>query len=133
MGQQQLLLLVLAAILVGIAVLLGISMFHENAAQANLNAVTQHCLYLGAQAQGWYKRPAAMAGGGQSFTGFDLTDLGMAAVDTTTDGTFTSAVISATSITITGTGNEDLDDNGTPLVVTATVTNTSASITSVVK
>ena len=130
MGQQQLLLLTLAAILVGIGVLLGINMFQENAAQANLDAVIQRSLSLGSQAQAWYKRPVAMGGGGQSFTGFDLTDLGFAASDTTEDGIFTSAVVGPTSITITGTGNEDLNADGNPLIVTVTVTsnNTSTSV-----
>jgi len=137
MGQQQLLLLVLAAIFVGIAVLLGISMFQDNAAQANLDAVIQRCLNLGAQSQAWYKRPTAMGGGGQSFTGFDLAALGYSAAgDTTEDGIFTSTVVSATSITITGTGKEDLDGDLTPfdpLVVTVAVSSNGAAVTSVVK
>ena len=127
MGQQQLLLLVLAAILVGIAVLLGISMFNDNAAQANLDAVIQRCMNLGAQAQAWYRRPAVMGGGGQNFTGFDLTALGFAASDTTDDGIFTSAVVGPTSITITGTGKEDLNGDGNPLIVTLTVTSNNTS------
>ena len=134
MGQQQLLLLTLAAILVGIAVLLGINMFQDNAAQANLDAVIQRCLNLGAQAQAWFKRPAAMGGGGQNFTGFDLTDLGYAAAgDTTEDGTFTSAVVGPTSITITGTGKEDLDGDTNPLQVVVTVVSNGASVSSVDK
>jgi len=87
-----------------------------------------------AQAQARYRRPALMGGGGQNFTGFDLTDLGFAAAsDTTNDGVFTSAVVGPTSITITGTGTEDLNGDGTPLVVTVTASNSSTTITSVVK
>jgi len=134
MGQQQLLLLTLAAILVGIGVLLGINMFQENAAQANLDAVIQRSLTIGSQAQAWHKRPTAMGGGGQSFTGFDLTDLGFAAAgDTTEDGTFSSAVVGPTTITITGTGKEDLNGDGGALVVVVTVSSNSASVTSVSK
>jgi len=134
MGQQQLLLLTLAAILVGIGVLLGINMFQENAAQANLDAVIQRSLSLGSQAQAWYKRPLAMGGGGQSFTGFDLTDLGVTTPpDSTEDGIFTSAVVSATTITITGTGKEDLDGDGGALVVTVSVSSNSAAVSNVNK
>ncbi|GAF89020.1 unnamed protein product, partial [marine sediment metagenome] len=39
MGQQQLLLIVLGVIIVGIAVVAGISMFTSGAAQANLEGV----------------------------------------------------------------------------------------------
>jgi hypothetical protein len=134
MGQQQLLLLTLAAILVGIGVLLGINMFQENAAQANMDAVIQRCLTLGSQAQAWYKRPTAMGGGGQDFTGFDLQSLGFSAdSDTTEDGVFTSAVVGPTSITITGTGKEDLDGDTNPVEVIVTVSSNSASVTSVDK
>jgi hypothetical protein len=134
MGQQQLLLLVLASIIVGVGVLLGINMFQENAAQANLDAVIQRSLTIGSQAQAWYKRPDAMGGGGQSFTGFTLQDLGFAAaIDTTEDGTFTSTVVSATALTVTGTGKEDLDGDTNPLVVTVAVSSNSASVASVDK
>lgn len=134
MGQQQLLLLTLAAILVGIGVLLGINMFQENAAQANLDAVIQRSLSLGSQAQAWYKRPLAMGGGGQSFNGFDLTDLGFATVgDTTEDGTFRVLSAAGTSCVIEGTGKEDLDGDTNPLKVTITVSSNSASVTAVDK
>lgn len=134
MGQQQLLLLTLAAILVGIGVLLGINMFQENAAQANLDAVIQRSLSLGSQAQAWYKRPVAMGGGGQSFNGFNLQDLGFPAVgDTTEDGTFLVSSASGTSCVIVGTGKEDLNGDGNPLQVTITVSSNSASVTDVDK
>ncbi len=135
MGQQQLLLLTLAAILVGIGVLLGINMFQENAAQANLDAVIQRSLSLGSQAQAWYKRPVAMGGGGQDFTGFSLTDLGYAAAsDTTEDGIFTASVLGATSIRITGIGKEDLGGvNANPLEVDVTVSSNSAAVSAVRK
>ena len=132
MGQQQLLLLTLAAILVGIGVLLGINMFQENAAQANMDAVIQRSLTLGSQAQAWYKRPVAMGGGGQSFNGFDLRDLGFSTVgDTTEDGTFLVSTASGTSCVIIGTGKEDLDADGNPVQVTITVSSNSASVTDV--
>ena len=134
MGQQQLLLLTLAAILVGIGVLLGINMFQENAAQANLDAVIQRSLTLGSQAQAWYKRPVAMGGGGQNFTGFDLTDLGFASAnDSTSDGEFIVTGTTPTTCTILGTGVEDLDGVAGNLTVEVTVSGTGASVTNVTK
>ena len=135
MGQQQLLLLTLAAILVGIGVLLGINMFQENAAQANLDAVIQRSLSIGSQAQAWYKRPVAMGGGGQSFTGFTLAELGYAAAgDTTEDGIFTATVLGSNSIMITGVGKEDLGGaDADPLEVDVTVSSNSAAVSAVRK
>ena len=129
--------LTLAAILVGIGVLLGINMFQENAAQANLDAVIQRSLTLGAQAQAWYKRPVAMGGGGQNFTlngGFTLQDLGFASVtDSTSDGEFVVQGQTLTTCQILGTGVEDLDGDGNPLTVLVTVSGTGAAVTAVSK
>lgn len=51
MGQQQLLLLVLAAIIVGVGVIVGINMFGSNAEEANRDAMLQDCLAIGARAE----------------------------------------------------------------------------------
>ena len=51
MGQQQLLLIVLSVIIVGIAVVVGIQMFGASAASSNLEAVTSDLLHLAARAQ----------------------------------------------------------------------------------
>ena len=72
MGQQQLLLLVLAAIIVGISVVVGINMFTSSSDQANIDAVRQDLLTIGSQAQSWYKRPDMMGGGGNSFMGLNF-------------------------------------------------------------
>ena len=69
MGQQQLLLLALSTIIVGLAIVMGINMFGENAAQSNLDAVTNDVLTIASRAQGWYRKPAQMGGGGRSFSG----------------------------------------------------------------
>ncbi|MCL4539091.1 MAG: hypothetical protein M1378_05740 [Bacteroidetes bacterium] len=77
MGQQQLLLIVLGVIIVGIAIAVGISMFKSNAQSSNRDQVINDLNNLAAKAQQYYRKPTAMAGGGQSFGGFT-----MAAVDT---------------------------------------------------
>jgi Tfp pilus assembly protein PilE len=77
MGQQQLLLIVLGVIIVGIAIAVGISMFKSNAQSSNRDQVINDLNNLAAKAQQYYRKPTAMAGGGQSFGGFS-----MAAVDT---------------------------------------------------
>ncbi|MGO9481251.1 MAG: hypothetical protein ACLP05_05665 [Candidatus Kryptoniota bacterium] len=70
MGQQQLLLIVLGVIIVGIAIAVGISMFKSNAQSANRDAVIADLDNLAAKAQQYFRKPTSMAGGGQSFAGF---------------------------------------------------------------
>jgi len=67
MGQQQLLLIILGVIVVGIAVAVGITMFQDNAVSANRDAVTNDLVNLAARAQQFYRRPTALGGGQGSF------------------------------------------------------------------
>jgi hypothetical protein len=108
MGTQQLLLIVLGVIIVGIAVVVGISIFGTNADQANKDAVTQDCLRLAAAAQGYYRKPALLGGGGNDFTGCTLVHLGMDASGVNINGTYTvtpagqTCDIVGTSATVSG-------------------------------
>jgi len=68
MGQQQLLLIVLGVIVVGIAVVVGISLFNANAETSTQDSLVSQGTNLGAMAQQYYKKPVAMGGGGNSFT-----------------------------------------------------------------
>jgi hypothetical protein len=72
MGQQQLLLIILGTIVVGIAVVVGITIFQDNAISANRDAVTNDLVALGARAQQYYRRPIAVGGGGTSFEGLTM-------------------------------------------------------------
>jgi Tfp pilus assembly protein PilE len=72
MGQQQLLLIVLGVIIVGIAIAVGISMFKSNAQSSNRDQVINDLNNLAAKAQQYFRKPTAMAGGGQAFTNFSL-------------------------------------------------------------
>jgi hypothetical protein len=68
MGQQQLLLIILGVIVVGIAVAVGITMFSDSAASSNRDAVIEDLQNLAQRAQQFYRRPTFMNGGGNSFT-----------------------------------------------------------------
>ena len=104
MGQQQLLLLVLSAIIVGIAIVVGINMFGAGAYQANREAVIQDAVTIAAKAQEWYRKPAVLGGGNRSFLGLNnLQVIGFPA--STTNGTY-SILGAAGSATITATGRE---------------------------
>lgn len=68
MGQQQLLLIVLGVIIVGIAIVVGINLFNANAETSTQDSIVSQGTNLGAMAQQYYKKPIALGGGGNSFT-----------------------------------------------------------------
>ncbi len=114
MGTQQLLLIVLGVIIVGIAVVVGINIFGTNAEQANKDAITQDCLRIAAAAQGFYRKPTMLGGGNNSFATITIEDCGMAADDGTpltgsnvnaaytVEGTATAFTVTGASATETG-------------------------------
>jgi len=59
-------------IIVGIAIAVGISMFKSNATSSNRDQVINDLNNLAAKAQQYFRKPTAMAGGGQNFNGFKL-------------------------------------------------------------
>ncbi|OGU34682.1 MAG: hypothetical protein A2068_08515 [Ignavibacteria bacterium GWB2_35_6b] len=118
MGQQQLLLIVLGVIIVGIAVVVGINVFTASSVQANKDGLTADVVNLGSMAQQYYRKPTALGGGGNTFTGWTLPGT----LDTTGNGTY-AATVNAQTVSIVGTGNEK-GANGSAVVITATVTPT---------
>ncbi|REL33200.1 hypothetical protein DYD21_13175 [Rhodohalobacter sp. SW132] len=69
MGQQQLLLVILVTIIVGIATVVAINTFGSAADQANIDAVNNDIAALASAAQGYYMRPGMLGGGGRTFDG----------------------------------------------------------------
>ncbi|RPI71621.1 MAG: hypothetical protein EHM47_09845 [Ignavibacteriales bacterium] len=77
MGQQQLLLIVLGVIIVGIAVVVGINLFNANAETSTQDSIVSQGTNIGAMAQQYYKKPVSMGGGGNTWTdGPNSTDFG---------------------------------------------------------
>jgi len=114
MGQQQLLLVVLSAIIVGISIVIGIQMFKESAVQANQDAVMQDVMNIASRSREWFRKPAIMGGGDQSFAAITLAKLN---VDSTNaNGTYALSAITPVNFTVTGTGVE-----GTPLTIAVNV------------
>ncbi|MBI3122978.1 MAG: hypothetical protein HYZ10_01105 [Ignavibacteriales bacterium] len=116
MGQQQLLLIVLGVIIVGIAVVVGINVFTASSSQANKDAVISDLTNLASLAQQFYRKPEALGGGGNTFTGWTIP----ASLDTTGNGTY-SKTVTAQSVTLVGTGNEKGSDGSTDFTVTMVV------------
>ena len=73
MGQQQLLLVILVTIIVGIATVVAINIFGQASDQANRDAVRQDLMGAAAQAQGIWARPEMMGGAARDFEGEALT------------------------------------------------------------
>lgn len=67
MGQQQLLLLVLGIVIVGLAVVVGIQAFGENQKKANADAITNDVIRIASDAQAWALKPGAFGGGDGDF------------------------------------------------------------------
>ncbi len=63
MGQQQLLLIILGVIIVGIAIAVGLSLFSAQSIQSNRDAIINDLNNLAAQAYQHRIRPASMGGG----------------------------------------------------------------------
>ena len=126
MGQQQLLLLVLGIVIVGLAVVVGIQAFGENQKKANSDALVNDAVRIASDAQAWKLKPAAFGGGADQddFANFDLEQIGyeLGGNDCATteygnlNGCFTAP--GADSLVITGT-NTDL---GNQVVVTVSGT-----------
>jgi hypothetical protein len=74
MGQQQLLLIILGVIVVGIAVAVGITMFSDNSVSANRDAMSTDMMHLAAKARHYFMRPTSLGGGGRSFIGLNTGD-----------------------------------------------------------
>ncbi len=101
MGQQQLLLITVAIIIVGIALLVSFSIYRQNSIDQNRDNVTNQSLNLASMAMSYYKKPKSMGGNDRSFAGWDVPSY----LTTTENGTFT-AIAYSDSVIIIGIGNE---------------------------
>lgn len=81
MGQQQLLLIVLGVIIVGLAIVAGISMFESTSLESRIDAITSEALSIANDLQKYYKKEAPLAGGDGDYDDYTLPD-GMTAQGT---------------------------------------------------
>lgn len=72
MGQQQLLLIILGVIIVGIAIAVGLSLFSAQSIQSNRDAIINDLNNLAAQAYQYRIRPSSMGGGQGKYDGFTI-------------------------------------------------------------
>jgi len=139
MGQQQLLLLVLGIVIVGLAVVVGIQAFSENMKKANSDALVNDAIRIASDAQAWKLKPAAFGGGADAtlFTGASLAQLGYEVNGdgeyTNLNGTFTATVNGDSEFVITGNSLADSDnDNQVVVTVSGTTPGDVATVVSTV-
>lgn len=101
MGQQQLLLIVLGVIIVGIAVLLGIVIFRQSSIDQKRDLLINEGMTVANNAREYFHKPKTYGGGGYSFTDWQIPSQLL----TSANGSYT-ATVSANSVEIIGTGNE---------------------------
>lgn len=129
MGTQQILLIVLSVIIVGVAIAVGITMFRNQAYNSNKTTLASELQQYASQVVQWYKTPVSQGGAGSP------ADLSAAAItadvigsfigfggdDTTTEtGTYTITKTN-TTVVITGLGKEIRDGKQPKGVTTITV------------
>jgi hypothetical protein len=135
-GQQQLLLIILGVVIIGIAVMVGIAMFQDNALEHNRAQVINDLKTLGAKAQHYYSRPSTMGGGNRSFVGLtaDVREIGLLAgikYSDNANGTYTIKTAgSATEVVLLGVGKVQMSD-GTFPEYDETVTTQSQTMTKI--
>lgn len=127
MGTQQILLIVLSVIIVGVAIAVGITMFQTQAYNSNKTALASEAAQYGAQVVQWFKTPVSLGGAGApadlttDWTALEIgTAIGFGADDddTTTPpntaammatdtGMFTITSVTAKTVVITAVGTEE--------------------------
>lgn len=102
MGQQQLLLIILGVIIVGIAIAVGLSMFSAQSVQSNKDAIINDLNNIAANAYQFKIRPTSMGGGGGSYVGYSVPSK----MVSNANASYNATGASATEITITGTSGQ---------------------------
>ena len=121
MGQQQLLLLVLAVIIVGVSIVVGIGMFNKHAEKTNIDMVVTELMEMAGLAHQYYLKPVSMGGGGYKFTGLTLEEL-TGSKESPIGTKFSLTIDDSATIEITGVCGHAKQSNGSPVEVNCTVT-----------
>jgi len=102
MGQQQLLLIVLGVIIVGIAIVAGIQIFETQSEESTKDEIVAHCVNIASHAQQYFKKPAAMGGGNGDFSDYATKSFQYTKLNSTQNGNYSISGANSNSITIVG-------------------------------
>jgi len=106
MGQQQILLIVISMIVVGIAIAIAINYATLSYSSANRDAVIADIHNIIYHAQQYYRKPMALGGGGYSFLSYTIPSN----FQETPNGTYTLTIENKDMIYVVGVGKEIGDD-----------------------
>ena len=120
MGQQQLLLIALGIIVVGIAVVVGINQFSTSAVEANRDAIISDLNFISAFARAHFKKPVNMGGGGNSFANFEIPTALLETANGTLEHTQTGH--NSDHIHFRATGKELGEDGINPIIIEIRIT-----------
>jgi len=133
MGTQQLILLVLGVVIIGISIAVGIAMFNNHLVRSNRIAVIGDLTALASVAASYYKTPAEMGGGAGTWD-VDLLGPSLGHIyNSSSNSIFTENGIYAFSssgdlLTILGTGTEIGSNDSTNVQVSLTLTGESSEM-----
>jgi Tfp pilus assembly protein PilE len=133
MGNQQILMIVLGMIIVGIAISIGIILVQEQSVASNRDAMSTDLMNIAVRAQQYYNTPTRMGGGGGTFIGLTADAAGMEKLvsQTTSDngnGTYSIRTAgNSVRVIIQSVGKVELIDGTNPIMI-CTVTQGSAMV-----
>lgn len=113
LGQQQLLLIILAILILGTAIVVGVWLYTDTAQSMNRKTLIVNLHQIGDMAQKYYRTPEGTGGGGRSFTGFNLP----LDVQQNANGTFSIAENDGSHVHIVAIGRERGRDGVQPIRV----------------
>ena len=105
MGQQQLLLIILGVIIVGIAIAVGLSLFSAQSVQSNKDAIINDLNNIAAHAYQYRIRPASMAGGAGAYTGYTIPSKMASNANATYTCTATANAVTFSAVSANNTAN----------------------------
>ncbi len=123
MGQQQLLLILLTIILVGLAIVIGIIISNVYSTDSNRTSMISELNNMGSQARKYYLETTQLGGGNQSFTGWTIPP----GMTQTGNGNYI-ATVTPQLVTIVGTGIKTGNDGVGKVKLTNYITFTKDSI-----
>ncbi len=124
MGQQQLLLIVIGTIVVGIAIFIAINIATVYYRDSNRDGLINDINNIAAFAKTHYHKPSALGGGGYSYNNFTIPSH----LANTPNGTFINMSIDPRSLLIIGIGKEIGNDGVNKVKVSATITPDSINV-----
>jgi hypothetical protein len=123
MGTQQLLLIVIGVVIVGIMIAVGIFMFRDQSAATNRDAMSNDLIALATSAQKYNRRAKTFGGGGNTFDNMTMRNLTTRPANS--NGAYRlvpdPVPVGQSAVTIIGTGIETGNDGAAPVTLTMTV------------